>query len=163
MGIEPTRALPLVSSAIMRVWQLMGPNNECGIIDACSRSSKSSCSYCGSGRDYTSRRPAARRPGRGDPDAASAARLIRGTRCEAAANRSRHPDHTSVALAILRLAQRPGGGAPRDDDPLAPGRLAAVLAPEVSTPPTADPEAITGSDPPHGKREPFMGRGTHRQ
>src|ERR1017187_2529603 len=32
-----------------------------------------------------------------------------------------------------------GGGAPRDDDPLAPGRLAAVLAPEVSTPPTADP------------------------
>ena len=45
MGIEPTRALPLVSSAIMLVWQLMGPNNECGIIDACSRSSKSSCSY----------------------------------------------------------------------------------------------------------------------
>jgi len=33
MGIEPTRALPLVSFAIMRVWQLMGPNNECGIID----------------------------------------------------------------------------------------------------------------------------------
>src|SRR5450759_937950 len=65
----------------------------------------------GSGRDYTSRRAAARRPGRADPDAASAARLIRGTRCEAAANRSRHPDHTRVALAILRLARRPGGGA----------------------------------------------------
>jgi hypothetical protein len=34
-----------LSSAIMRVWQLMGPNSECGIIDACSRGSKSSCSY----------------------------------------------------------------------------------------------------------------------
>src|SRR5438876_437753 len=46
---------------------------------------------------------------------------------------------------------------------LAPRRLETVLAPEVSTWPTADSPTITGSDPPHGEREPFVGRGTHRQ
>jgi len=35
--------------------------------------------------------------------------------------------------------------------------------PKVPAWPTADSPTITGSDPPHGAREPFVGRGTHRQ
>jgi len=50
----------------------------------------------GSGRDCTARGPAARRPGRGDPDAAPATRLIRRTRREAAVHRS--SDRVGFAL-----------------------------------------------------------------
>ncbi len=69
---------------------------------------------------------------------------------------------TRISLAVLsrlffQLARRTGGRAPRDDDPLAPGGLEAVLAPEVSARPTADPEARTGSDPPHGSENPTWG------
>src|SRR5205823_6205877 len=63
-----------------------------------------------------------------------------------------------VPTPVLR-----GARPPRDDDPLAPRRSETVLAPEVPTWPTADSSTITGSDPPHGEREPFVGRGTHRQ
>ena len=61
--------------------------------------------------------------------------------------KSRRVDQvTRISLVLLsrlfRLAGRPGGGAPRDDDPLAPGRLEAVLAPEVSTRPAAPPEQV---------------------
>src|SRR5271166_983650 len=85
------------------------------------------------------------------------------TRGEAAASRSAQPRRTRVALPILQLARRPGGDAPRDDDPLAPRGLAAVLAPEVSTRSTHYPEASTGSNPAHGERESRLGRGTHCQ
>ena len=117
----------------------------------------------GSGRECISRGPAARRPRRGVLDAAPAARLIYGTRREAAAHRSSYPCQTRIALAISQVTRCSGGGAPRDDDPLEPGGLAAVLAPDVSARPTAYPRASTGSDPPHGERESHMGRGAHRQ
>ena len=76
---------------------------------------------------------------------------------EAAVNRSRHASLAGETLKTLQLARRLGGRAPRDDDPLAPRRLETVLAPEVPTWPTADSSTITGSDPPHGEREPFVG------
>ncbi len=79
----------------------------------------------------------------------------RGTRGEAATHRSSYPGQTRIALAILQVARCPGG-APTDRDPLASRGLAAVVAavvaPEVSTRPTACPKARTGSDPPHGER-----------
>lgn len=65
--------------------------------------------------------------------------MYRRTRGETAASRSGQPHHSSVALTILQLARRSGDGAPRDDDPLAPGGLEAALAPEVSTRPAAYP------------------------
>ena len=37
------------------------------------------------------------------------------------------------------------------------GGLEIVLTPEVSTRPTADSQANTSSDPPHGAREPVLG------
>ncbi len=57
--------------------------------------------------------------------------------------KSRRVDQvTRISLVLLsrlfRLAGRPGGGAPRDDDPLAPGWLEAFLATEVSTRPATD-------------------------
>ncbi len=113
----------------------------------------------GSGRDCTARRPAARRPGRGDPDAAPATRLIRRTRREAAAHRSSYPCQTRTALAILKVARCPGGGAPRDDDPLAPRGLVAVLPPEVWTRPPCVPTQVQdlirsmGSENPTGGKE----------
>lgn len=61
----------------------------------------------GSRRDCTARRPAARRPGRGDPDAAPATRLIRRTRREAAAHRSSYPCQTRITPAILQVAAHP--------------------------------------------------------
>jgi len=45
-------------------------------------------------------------------------------------------------VAILSLAERPGGSSTRDADPLAPSRLEAVLAPEVSTRPSADSQRL---------------------
>src|SRR5207248_7933153 len=88
---------------------------------------------------------------------APATRPVCRTRYQAAANRCRHANLTGDTLKILQLARRLGGRAPRDDDPLAPRRLETVLAPEVPTWPTADSSTITGSDPPHGEREPFVG------
>src|SRR5271165_5870992 len=38
-----------------------------------------------------------------------------------------------------------------------------VLAAQVPTWPTANSPAVTGFDPAHGEREPFMGRGAYRQ
>jgi len=87
----------------------------------------------------------------------AARRYTRRARREAAVNRSRHASLAGETLKTLQLARRLGGRAPRDDDPLAPRRLKTVLAPEVPTWPTADSSTITGSDPPHGEREPFVG------
>src|ERR1019366_2127727 len=70
---------------------------------------------------------------------------------------------TRISLTILQLARGPGGCASPDDDPLASGGLETVLAPEVSTRPTADSSTITGSHPPHGERESVVGRGAHCQ
>jgi len=67
----------------------------------------------------------------------------------------------SLTMVSVSLNEVDGRRAPRDDDPLAPGGLEAVLAPEVSTRPIADPEASSGADPPDEERESHMGRGTH--
>lgn len=106
----------------------------------------------GSGRVCTARRPAARRPGRGDPDAAPAIRSIGRTPRESAAYRSGHPRRTRVALAILQVARCSGGGAPRYVCPLAPRGLEAVPDPDGSTRPTMYANANTESDSPHGAR-----------
>src|SRR5438132_6225209 len=87
----------------------------------------------------------------------AARRYTRRARREAAVDRARHASLAGETLKTLQLARRLGGRAPRDDDPLAPRRLKTVLAPEVPTWPTADSSTITGSDPPHGEREPFVG------
>src|SRR5438132_5251294 len=75
----------------------------------------------------------------------AARRYTRRAGREAAVNRSRHASLAGETLKILQLARRPGGRAPRDDDPLAPRRLETVLSPEVSTWPTTDSPTITGS------------------
>src|SRR5207253_8840264 len=76
---------------------------------------------------------------------ASGSRPVLRAGYEAAANRSRHANLTGDYLKNLQLARRPGGRAPRDDDPLAPRRLETVLSPEVSAWPTTDSPTITGS------------------
>src|SRR5437899_993251 len=87
----------------------------------------------------------------------AARRYTRRARREAAVGRSRHASLAGERLRPRELARRLGGRAPRDDDPLGRRRLKTVLAPEVPTWPTADSSTITGSDPPHGEREPFVG------
>jgi hypothetical protein len=77
----------------------------------------------------------------GEPISASTARPTCRTRRQAAANRSAHANLSGSTLTVLQLAGRLGGGTPRDDDPLASGGLEIVLAPEVSTRPTADSQA----------------------
>ena len=56
-----------------------------------------------------------------------------------------------LVVAILSLAERPGGSSTRDADPLAPSRLEAVLAPEVSTRPSADSPTTAGANSPDGE------------
>src|SRR5450756_1537022 len=82
-----------------------------------------------------------------EPVSASVTRPVHRARCQSAANRSIDANLACDALKILRMAECPGGGAPRDDDPLAPCGMATVLAPEVSTQPTGDSPTIAGSDP----------------
>jgi hypothetical protein len=90
-------------------------------------------------------------------------RPVRRAGCEAAANRSRHANLTGDTLKILNWRDALVAVRPETMIRWHRRRLETVLAPEVPAWPTADSPTITGSDPPHGEREPFVGRGTHCQ
>jgi len=98
-----------------------------------------------------------------EPVSAAAARPVRRTRHQSAANRLRHENLTGDTLKILQLAASLSYRATRDDHPLASSGMEIILAMEVPAWPATDSTGIAGSNPPHGKRESFLGRGAHRQ
>ncbi len=124
----------------------------------CLRSDSSAAArrHCGFGRPLGSASAVARSRELG---AASSARAIQGAWRETAAYRRRDSDGPGLVVAAVRLAFVPDGCSAGNGSPLAPSRLAPILAPQVATGPSADSHGATPADPTHGHREPALGRG----
>src|SRR5450755_4855864 len=90
-----------------------------------------------------------------EPFSAATAGSLHGTWDEAPANGP--ADCACLAIAMVRLARRCGGGAPRDDDPLAPHGLEALLADKVAGWPTIDSTRDSGAHSSDGQRQSLVG------
>src|SRR5215813_11963741 len=74
-----------------------------------------------------------------------------------------HATHADLACPMLQLATGPGDCLTSHVDPLASPGNPAVLGLEIPAWPPTNTAGAAGTHPPHGPRQPHVGRGADRQ